>query len=112
MNDHLNQPVWDGNGGTLDPKTSSDRDLIVALHVKMDQVVIPRLKELTAAQSAQERGDWTRAQERAILDVVQDDSDVRLTRRSMKAPIWAVVIALCALLTSTALTLYVGGLHG
>lgn len=109
MSDHLEQPVWDGNGGTLDPKTASDHDLMVAMHVKMDQIVIPQLRQLTKAQAAQERGDFTRAQTMAIRQVNLDERDANLSRRSMKAPIFAVVVALAALITSAILTLAVGG---
>lgn len=31
--------LWDGNGGRLDPRTASTRDLLVALHVKLDVVM-------------------------------------------------------------------------
>ena len=42
---HLDEPIWDGNGGTLDPRKTTQRDLLVALHVKMDNVVIPALRD-------------------------------------------------------------------
>lgn len=37
--------IWDGNGGTLDPRTASQHDLLVALHVKMDNIVVPSLHD-------------------------------------------------------------------
>ena len=32
-------PIWDGNGGTLDPETASTRALLVVLHYKVDYAV-------------------------------------------------------------------------
>jgi hypothetical protein len=32
-------PIWDGNGGTLDPQKATQRDLLVALHFKVDYAV-------------------------------------------------------------------------
>jgi hypothetical protein len=31
--------IWDGNGGTLDPKTATQKDMLIALHVKMDMAL-------------------------------------------------------------------------
>ena len=31
--------IWDGNGGSLDPATASQRDLLVSLHYKVDYAV-------------------------------------------------------------------------
>lgn len=45
MSSHLEEPIWDGNGGTLDPRKSTQRDLLVALHIKMDTIVIPALRD-------------------------------------------------------------------
>jgi len=108
----LEGPIWDGNGGTLDPQKAPQRDLLIALHVKMDQVIIPQLKDLTEALSQQRLGEFTRAQKLSIRDVMQDDADKRLGRRSLKAPIIALVISLVALVTSIVLTLAVGGVFG
>jgi hypothetical protein len=43
----VNHPdrIWDGNGGTLDPLKASQRDLLVALHIKMDNIVQPMLTD-------------------------------------------------------------------
>ena len=37
--------IWDGNGGYLDPATATQRDLLIALHTKMDTIVIPSIKD-------------------------------------------------------------------
>lgn len=103
MSDHLDEPVWDGNGGMLDPKVANDHDLLVAIHVKMDKVVIPRLTELTNHQAAQERGEFTRAQERSILDVVQIDRDAVANRRNLRMPVWALGISILALIPAVIL---------
>jgi hypothetical protein len=41
----LPDEIWDGNGGTIDAKNAPLRDLVIALHVKMDDIVIPTLKD-------------------------------------------------------------------
>lgn len=45
MSSHLEQPVWDGNGGELDPRKATQKELLVALHVKVDSVLIPSARD-------------------------------------------------------------------
>lgn len=114
---HLGEPIWDGNGGTLDPKKATQRDMLVALHIKMDSVVIPKLTELETTSKNldsrlrdQESGELTRGQKAAIEEVFQADRDDVTLRRSLRAPIAAVVIALASLIATIVLTLTtVGG---
>ena len=98
------EPIWDGNGGELDPKKAPQRDLLVALHVKMDQVVIPALRDLQDWRREQENGDLTRGQEAAIRGLWQEDQDASTNRRALKAPVWALGISLLALVCSAILT--------
>lgn len=101
---HLEEPIWDGNGGTLDPRKATQRDMLVALHVKMDNVVIPKLTELETRMRRQEDGDLTRGQEAAVRGMLTADSDARLERRSLKTPVWALIISCAALVASIVYT--------
>lgn len=120
MSDRFKGPIWDGNGGHLDPAQTSLRDLLVALNVKMDSVVIPTLADLKETVRShegrlrkQEDGEMTRGQRAAVLAVAQEDEDQQLTRRSLKAPIVAVLISVASLVTVLVLTLTTGGVaHG
>lgn len=98
------EPIWDGNGGTLDPAKATQRDMLIALHIKMDQVVIPQLADLNNRQKRQEQGDLTRGQEAAILHMIQEDKDARVNRRNLKTPVWALVVSCLALIVSVVLT--------
>lgn len=108
---HLDEPIWDGNGGTLDPAKATQRDLLVALHVKMDKVVIPQLADHEKRLRGQENGELTRGQEAAVRAMLQGDEDERLNRRQLRTPVWALVIATGALITSivSTLALFTGG---
>lgn len=103
------EPIWDGNGGSLDPKRAPQRDLLIALHVKMDNIVLPALDKLTDRQTEADQGAFTLAQERAILGIIQKDRDNVLTRKSLKAPVVAAVIALLALAVMAVQTVYLAG---
>ena len=48
-------PISDGNGGTLDPNSATTRDLLVALHTKMDAIVIPALRDYEVRLRSLER---------------------------------------------------------
>lgn len=106
------RPIWDGNGGALDPATATTRDYLVALHVKMDTIVLPALRTLTQRQAETDRGEFTGAQERAILTVVSKDEDKRLNRRALRAPVFAVGISILTLAATIILTLTSGVGHG
>lgn len=97
------EPIWDGNGGTLDPAKATQRDMLVALHVKMDNVVIPQLNELQARMRKQEDGFLTRGQEAAVRAMLQTDSDARASRRNLRTPVWALIVSVLALITSVVL---------
>lgn len=97
------EPIWDGNGGQLDPQKAPQRDLLVALHVKMDSVVIPQLKELNEWRRDQDGGNLTRGQEAAIRSMLQGDQDARADRRNSRLPFVAVVISVLALAPSVVL---------
>jgi len=112
------EEIWDGNGGTLDPAKATQRDMLVALHTKMDNVVVPALKELRKIAEDHEKrirdnenGTLTLGQQAAIRTVIQGDADARVSRRNLKAPIWALLISGLALITSIVLTVqaFTGG---
>lgn len=105
------EEIWDGNGGTLDPKRAPQRDLLVALHVKMDSVVIPKLNDLEERLREQENGRITRGQEAAVRALLQSDADARTNRRALRMPVWALVVSCLALITSVLLTVsaFTGG---
>src|SRR4051812_29418048 len=94
---HLDEPIWDGNGGTLDPRKATQRDMLVVLNVKMDKIVLPMLERHDEWLRKHDGGELSDAQKRTVLDVVQKDRDTVLERRSLKAPILAAVIATLAL---------------
>ena len=104
------EPIWDGNGGTLDPAKATQRDMLVALHIKTDQVIIPALAELKQIVQDhekrirdQEDGDLSRGQEAAIRSLWQGDKDASTNRRNLKMPAVALVISLLALVPSVVL---------
>jgi hypothetical protein len=84
-------PISDGNGGTLDPQTASTRDLLVALHTKMDLVVLPALADhggrLKSLEQAADNAAGGRKAYYALMTVVL-----------------AVVLASAGLVTSRQLT--------
>lgn len=96
--------IWDGNGGKLDANKAPQRDLIVALHVKMDSVVIPQLANLNERLRKQEEGELTRGQKAAVKDMLQADADARANRRSLRMPGLALVVSVLALLTTIVYT--------
>lgn len=98
------KPIWDGNGGSLDPAKATQRDMLIALHVKMDQVVIPKLNDLDSRMKQQEEGDLTRGQQAAVRTMLQSDSDARAQRRSLRVPALALVVSIAALLASIVYT--------
>lgn len=104
------EAIWDGNGGSLDPAKATQRDMLVALHVKMDQVVIPQLKELTDWRRELENGAMSKGQEAAVLTLVQGEKDQKVNRRSARTPVWALLVASLALITSIIYT--AAAVHG
>lgn len=110
----LEEPISDGNGGVLDPQKTPQRDLLVALHVKIDDVVVPALRELREWRREQENGDLTRGQKAAILEVVQVQQDQGVERRNLRLPKWTLVISILALVATAVLaivTILQGGAH-
>lgn len=103
--------IWDGNGGTLDPKKAPQRDLLVALHVKMDSVVIPKLNDLETRLRNQENGVLTLGQLAAVRTMLQGDADAQTNRRALRMPVWALLVSCLALVTSVLLTVaaFTGG---
>lgn len=104
MSGRLEEPVPDGNGGTLDPKHSTNRDFLVALHVKLDDVVVPALNELKEWRREQENGDFTRGQTAAILEIVGNEQVATVERRNLRMPKWALIVSVLALVATAALT--------
>lgn len=106
---HLDEPIWDGNGGTLDPRKATQRDMLVVLNVKMDKIVLPMLDRHDEWIRKHDGGELSYAQKRTVLDVVQKDRDTVLERRSLKAPVLAAVVGLFALALMAIQTLYLLG---
>ena len=104
-----NEPIWDGNGGTLDPAKATQRDMMIALHVKMDSIVIPQLTALGEWRRNQEMGEFTSGQQRSILDVIQSHRDKGLDRRAMKVPFFLLALSAASLIATIVLTLVATG---
>lgn len=94
------EPIWDGNGGSLDPKKAPQRDLLVALHVKVDSVIIPQLEALNEWRRDQENGDLTRGQKDAIREMFQKDDEAKNTRRQRWVPTLALAVSFLALIAA------------
>lgn len=99
--------IWDGNGGKLDAKKTPQRDLLVALHVKMDSVVIPGLSALDEWRRRQDSGEFSIGQAAAVRAVLEDLGDKSLSRRSSRASILAVAISVIAVVSSVSIDLLV-----
>lgn len=98
-------PIWDGNGGTLDPAKATQRDLLVALHVKMDNVVLPMLRDHESRLRDQENGRSTPAQAAVLTAAMSRAKTDGTYQRSLKVPIWSLGIAAASLVTTTILLL-------
>ena len=103
------EPIWDGNGGTLDPRKATQRDMLVALHVKMDNIVLPMLKNHDEWIRKHDGGELSKAQKRTVLEVVQEDRDAVLERKNLKTPILAATISLFVLALMAVQTYYLVG---
>lgn len=108
MND---EPIWDGNGGELDPAKMTQRDMQVLMHYKIDKTIIPALKDLQTWKSQQEQGIYTEAQKRSVLEIVADGKEAGAARLNLKMPAIAVLISLATLVAMILLT-FTGGPHG
>ncbi len=108
----MSEAIWDGNGGTLDPQKATQRDMLIALHVKVDQVIIPGLRTLETWRRSQDDGTMSRGQKAAVLEVVTEHEDAAFNRVSAKVPIIAAAIGLATLIATIVLTLTTGGVVG
>lgn len=102
-------PIWDGNGGELDPAKLTQRDMQVLMHYKMDRVVLPMLRAHDEWIRQHEAGELSKAQRRTVLDVVQKDRDSVLERKNLRTPVLAAAIALATLALLTVQTIYLAG---
>lgn len=76
----LPDEVWDGNGGRLDARTTSMRELLVALHVKVDRLI----------SDVRDHENRIRPLERQLDGIAaHEDSAERWTARTLA---WAALI--------------------
>lgn len=71
------------------------------LRMEMDK----RFEPVNAHIARVDRGDLTPAQKSAIMNVVQESSDRALARRSLKAPVMALLVSVASLAGTIVLTL-------
>lgn len=107
--DTAGEPIWDGNGSTLDPRTASYRDLLIALHTKTDNFILPMLRDHESRLRDQETGRITPAQEAILSTAIVKAKQEGTYQRSLKVPYWALGVAIASLVSSVVLALYAGG---